>query len=148
HVLFGYARGDYASHRTVMRFVAGSEKPGDVAADWALLVLTPDSQAPAVRPLRLAEAPAMPGEVVAMAGYSRDRRHVLLADRACHVIATGALIRHDCTGTFGTSGAPLLMPRGAVWEIAGITAALAPDGTKLAVPAGAVRGALSELLKR
>lgn len=143
HVLFGYARGDYASHRAVTRYVAGSERPGETAADWALLELAGGGAPAGVVPLRLATLPAAAGDAVAMAGFSRDRRHVLLADRACRVIGTGPLLRHDCTGTFGTSGAPLLARRGSHWEIVGVTAALAPDGAKLAVPASVVRAALA-----
>lgn len=142
HVLFGYARGDYSSHRAVTRYVAGTARPGETVADWALLELAPGDGPVGVVPLRLADLPAAAGDAVAMAGFSRDRKHVLLADRACRVVGAGALVRHDCTGTFGSSGAPLLARRGTEWEIVGVTAALAPDGHKLAVPASTARTAL------
>lgn len=148
HVLFGYGRGDYASHRVVKRYVAGTALPDHTAADWALLELEAGDMPPAVVPLRLAEVPAGLGDGVAMAGFSRDRKHVLLADRACHITGTGPLVRHDCTGTFGTSGAPLLARRGSHWEVVGVTAALASDGAKLAVPASAVRAALAEFRRQ
>ena len=148
HVLFGYARGDYASHRAVKRYVAGTERPDQTAADWALLELATDDRPIDVEPLRLAELPVALGEAVAMAGFSRDRKHVLLADRACHVTGTGPLVRHDCTGTFGSSGAPLLARRGSRWEVLGVTAALASDGAKLAVPASVVRAALADFRRQ
>lgn len=148
HVLFGYQRGDYASHHAVTRYVAGTDRPNHTVADWALLDLAPGDESNDVVPLRLAETPVGPGDPVAMAGFSRDRKHVLLADRACHVTGTGPLVQHNCTGTFGSSGAPLLARRGPRWEIVGVTAALASDGAKLAVPASVLRAALAEFRRQ
>ena len=57
-----------------------------------------------------------------LGGYNQDRAEVIEADTACHVVTAGpALLVHDCAGTRGTSGGPVLMrgPDG-VWRVAGM----------------------------
>jgi protease YdgD len=51
----------------------------------------------------------------------------------------GAFFTHDCAGTRGTSGAPLLARRGDTWEIVGINIA-AGRNANLALVAAAVGG--------
>jgi protease YdgD len=68
----------------------------------------------------------------------------LLADPACHVLRTimerngGTLIVHDCAGTQGTSGAPLLVRHAGVWAVLGINVAAGRDAN-LAVGLSALR---------
>lgn len=148
HALFGYARGGYAAHRLVERAVTGSGYDGrqparSVGADWALLTLAGDAPA-GVRPLPLLRTPPPPGTAAALAGYSQDRTHVLMADRDCRITAVAAppapaLLRHDCAGTRGTSGGPLLVRAGDGWAVAGVSVAATGDGT-IAVAASAVAG--------
>ena len=68
-------------------------------------------------------------DVVMLGGYQQDRPFVLMADRQCRIVgrlvdASGRLLlRHNCTGTSGASGAPLLIDTGGRWHLAAIDAA-------------------------
>lgn len=114
HVLFGYDRGDFTRHVTVAR--VATDPAYDPAAttpmlggDWAVLTLAepaPDQ----VPPLPVSVAPLRPGTPLMLGGYSQDRAQILMADRACHLLAeSGGLLVHDCDATRGTSGGPLLV---------------------------------------
>ena len=135
HVLIGYQRGGYRVHLTVAHYRTGE------GADWAVLDLA--APAPAdIAPLPLAMEWPAPGGAVAFAGYNQDRAQILLADLSCHVTgfaeADGMrLIAHDCAGTRGTSGGPLLQRRDAGWEVVGIEIAAA-GRANLAFPAAAL----------
>lgn len=145
HVLFGYERGGYAAHRLVDRATAGPGYDGrqaarSVGADWALLTLAGDAPG-GVRPLPVLRTAPAPGTAAVLAGYSQDRTHVLMADRDCRITAVAAapgpaLLRHDCAGTRGTSGGPLLVRDGVVWAVAGVAVAAGGDGN-IAVAAAA-----------
>ena len=130
HFLIGFESGSYAAHARVVRIVTGpgydranpKRTPG---SDWALLTLdanigTPDR----ILPIR-AEPPAA-GDDVMVGGYSQDHAIVLTADSACRIVgevdAPGGrkLLHHNCTGTHGVSGAPLLVKDGARWTVGGI----------------------------
>jgi protease YdgD len=136
HVLTRYAREDFAAHS---RAAAYRIAPGqDVAA---VTLATPIGAATlgfAALPPR--GAPAMLG------GYNQDRMEVPEADLACHVLDVGAgLIRHDCAGTHGTSGAPLLVRNDeGGWAVAGIeTRALVGGRGGIAVAAAALQAWLT-----
>lgn len=133
HFLIG-ADGDlYAGHAQVVSYITGTRydhaRPGaTIGSDWALLKLdtklgTPD------RFLTLSDAAPAIGARVMIGGYSEDRRYILTADEDCRIIGTltdgdgDPVLRHDCTGTRGISGAPLLVLDHGVWRIAGITVA-------------------------
>ncbi len=62
------------------------------------------------------------GTPAMLGGYNQDVGEVIDADTACHVVATTpGLLRHDCAGTHGTSGAPLLVRgAGGAWVVAGM----------------------------
>jgi protease YdgD len=61
---------------------------------------------------------------VALAGYNQDRAQLLMGDTACHVRqAGGAFVAHDCAGTRGTSGGPLLARQADGWAVVGINIA-------------------------
>ncbi len=54
-----------------------------------------------------------PGTAVVLGGYSQDKAQIITADTACMVLGTdrtakGPVLIHDCNGTRGTSGSPLL----------------------------------------
>src|SRR5260370_16315829 len=61
-----------------------------------------------------------------LGGYQQDHPLVLMADTGCRVVghfvdAGGRrLLRHNCTGAGGVSGAPLLIERGGKWYVAGV----------------------------
>jgi len=133
HFLIGYAGGEYAGNARGTRFVIGAafdpKHPKETAgSDWALLTLdqplgTPD------RVLALRASPPEIGMKAAVGGYSRDHPLVLTADAGCRVIGLVAdpagrpLLRHNCTGTEGTSGAPLLVQEDGVWQVGGVQVA-------------------------
>jgi len=152
HVLFGYDRGDYTGHVTVVR--VATDPAYDPAAapmlggDWAILTLAepaPDS----VPPLPVSMAPLRPGTPLMFGGYSQDRAQILMADTACHLLGeSGGLLVHDCDATRGTSGGPLLVrmaegaglggvgANGGGWAVAGVGVAAgnAPAVRNFAVP--------------
>ena len=112
-------------------------------ADWARLQLAEEVPS-TIAPLPVAEAISTPGTQVSLAGYNQDRAQLLLADPACHVLRTimepngGTLIVHDCAGTRGTSGAPLLVQQSGGWAVFGINVAAGRDAN-LAVGLSALR---------
>lgn len=130
HVLLGYERAQYRWHRLVARFTFGpgfdGTKGGAQPGDWARLELT---EAVPVMPLPLLDAGVGPGIAVALAGYNQDRAELLMADLACHVLRIAVLpgdarfLVHDCAGTHGTSGGPLLTKGEAGWAVIGINVA-------------------------
>ena len=133
HVLAGYDRGEFRAHARGAAFtIAPGFDPaarGPVGADWAVIRLAaplPGATLP-LAPLPVAGTPAMLG------GWQQDRAHVLLADTACRVQAIQrdalgrALLRHDCAGTRGSSGAALLVRHGEGWAVAGVAAVATRD---------------------
>lgn len=151
HVLLGYDRGAWVARARVVRFVIGtgySAERGTAAADWALLALdrpiaTPDR----ILPL-LIEAPP-PGTPAMLGGYQQDRPEVVLADTGCRILGLQrhpsghATLLHDCAGTRGASGAPLLarMQDGRNWGVAGVQSAVSAElALGHAVPASAISG--------
>ncbi|WP_187830381.1 trypsin-like serine peptidase [Siccirubricoccus phaeus] len=142
HFLLGYERGAYVAHARVAafrldpRFAAAAGGPAPL--DWAVLVLetplgTPDRILPLMREMPAPRTPLMLG------GYQQDRAEVLLADTACRVIGRaphpsgGTLLLHDCAGTRGVSGAPVLAQGpGGEWQVAGVASRV---GVRLALGA-------------
>ena len=125
HVLFGYERAGFRWHRLVTRVTVGSgfdgAKPAGQASDWARLDLP---EAVPGTPLPMFAGAGAPGMPVALAGYNQDRAQLLMADTACHVRQMrGPFVMHDCAGTRGTSGGPLLTRQGEGWAVMGINIA-------------------------
>jgi protease YdgD len=125
HVLFGYERAGYRWHRLVTRVTVGAGfeggKPRAQTADWARLDL---AEPVSIAPLPMFKGPVMAGMTLVLGGYNQDRAQLLLADIACHVRqAGGAFVTHDCAGTRGTSGGPLLARQGERWAVVGINIA-------------------------
>jgi protease YdgD len=146
HILFGYERGGFLWHTLVTGYVVGGgfdgTRPGQqLAADWARLDLA-QAPPPGIEPLKLAQALPPPGTPVALAGYSQDRTHLLMADRSCRItgiltLKGGQLLTHDCSSTRGTSGGPLLIERGDRWEVVGVNIAVTLSAN-IALPAAAL----------
>jgi protease YdgD len=148
HVLLGFDRGFYAAHGRVRAFATGRYAPGSGPAteDWAMLELDrPIAGAERVLPLLRAAPP--PRTAAMLGGYQQDRPEVVLADTACRIIGLErrqggpAMLVHDCAGTRGASGAPLLArrPDGVGWGIAGVAAMTSRDiALGFAVPAAAL----------
>lgn len=144
HALAGYAFGEFAHHALAESYRLGAPQPTGPESDFAIVTLAaPIGDAP----LPLAETDPPVGTPVALGGYNRDRNEVIEADLHCMIVAVfpGRLV-HNCAGTYGTSGAPLLA-RGAdgAWRIVGLqVAAFAEHAGGIAVPASRLRQALSQ----
>ena len=86
------------------------------ASDWALLSLSAPIGADRVLPM-LRETPPE-RSILALPGFQRDAPGALLVDPACRYLGLrriegeGVMLAHDCAGTTGSSGGPLLL-RGA-----------------------------------
>ncbi|WP_173012467.1 trypsin-like serine protease [Niveispirillum sp. SYP-B3756] len=130
HVLFGYALGEYRTHLTVESVQVGAgydgTRPGaSLGHDWALLRLSGDA---GVRPLPWQGTPPTAGQAVAVAGFSQDRTHLLMVDRDCPLremreTDAGRLLIHGCSASRGTSGGPVLLHLGGVWQVVGLNIA-------------------------
>ena len=152
HVLFGYQRGEYRFHRLVTRSAVGPGFDGartmPQGSDWARLELV---EAVPVLPLSIAaRAPLAPlaGMAVALAGYNQDKAQLLTADLDCEVLRASRwqstiALSHNCSGTYGTSGGPLLARQGNEWVVAGIEIAAGEGrgGLALVPPLEALRSA-------
>jgi hypothetical protein len=101
------------------------------------------------RILPIISEPADVGSTVMLGGYQQNHRLILMADTKCRIVgrfvdATGRqLLRHNCAGTGGVSGAPLLISKADKWYVAGIDVT-AEQGVAsgLAVVADEIRGHL------
>jgi len=86
------------------------------ASDWALVSLNAPIGAGRVLPLLRETPPA--GSILSLPGFQRDDPGALLVDPACRYLGLrriegeGVMLAHDCAGTTGSSGGPLLL-RGA-----------------------------------
>ena len=69
------------------------------------------------------------GSTVMLGGDQQDHPLVLMADTECRIVGRAIdadgrlLLRHNCTGTRGDSGAPLLIEKGGEWSTAGVDVA-------------------------
>ena len=133
HFLIGYESGRYAGEARGTQLVVGPgydpKRPGEsFGSDWALITIdrrlgTPD------RVLTIRETPPEIGTAAVIGGYSQDHPLLLTADAGCrivglHVDPTGRRLLHpNCTGTEGSSGAPLLVEDGGVWHVGGVQVA-------------------------
>ena len=131
HVLLRYRLGRYDAHAQVLRFVMPPlydprAEERTAGLDRVLLLLD-HPVAPAGDVLPPARAIPSVGTVVHLAGYGQDRDELAVAGPACRITglqtdATGnVVIAHDCAGTRGTSGAPLLaQDADGVWQAVGV----------------------------
>lgn len=149
HVLLGYANGDYAQHAVASSFQVGdgfapSSPPGQ-GTDVAVITFAKPMGGPG-DVLALADGPAPRGTRLMAGGFSQDRAERLQADMSCTALGyrpgpAGPMLVHDCAGTRGTSGGPVLMQApGEAWQVAGVqVAGNADDAGGVAVPAAAIR---------
>ena len=133
HFLIGYDGSHYAGHAIGIKFESGSGydpiRPYETrGSDWALISLgTRLGSVDRVLPM-IGELPEV-GSTVMLGGYQQDHPLVLMGDDACRIVrrttdASGRLLlRHNCTGIGGVSGAPLLIDKGGKWYTAGVDVA-------------------------
>ena len=86
-----------------------------------------------------------------LGGYGQDRAERIAVDLSCKLLGYGAgadgriLLVHDCAGTRGTSGGPLLVEAPGGWRVAGVqVAGNKNDVGGFAVPAAAIRALLAQ----
>jgi protease YdgD len=152
HLLQGYRQGHFAAHAVVLRYAMlpgydPQRAAGSIPRDAAALLL--DRALPDAMPLDA--TPPQDAMPVALAGYAQDRPEIPMGDLDCRAAPRGTeVLAHDCAGTFGTSGAPLLRRGAAGWVVAGLNvAATGGTGTNTgggqAVAAAALRPLLEAL---
>ncbi|MGF1641192.1 MAG: trypsin-like serine peptidase [Rhodospirillales bacterium] len=162
HFVAGYRRGDYLAHAIARRIVTsptlrfdprgGIGEPSD---DWALVVL---DRPMAIRPIpvrRLRPTPHSEQDrawpTVMVAGYSRDRPHLLSLHQECAIadrVSSDRIVIHSCDATHGTSGAPLLTGTAEEVFIVGVVTGvirILGDQRGTAVDAGAFQDAVRRL---
>ena len=132
HFLIGYDGSGYARHALAIKLETGKgydpTRPREtIGSDWALIILDTTLGSPD-RVLPMLSEPPEIGNRVMLGGYQQDHPLILTADIGCRIIgwatdAGGRLLHHNCTGTEGVSGAPLLMERDGKWYIVGVDVA-------------------------
>jgi len=154
HFLAGYERGRSADDAPVVRYFIPERRRetgerGGPHLDWALLTLARDigGRLPTIpledarRRLPVAAGAGLP---VVQAAYRQDRAHALSIEGRCGLFraaASDVLLTHDCAGTHGASGAPLLARTPGGYRVVAIAIAIAQhDGKRIgiAIPAGTI----------
>ena len=154
HVLLGYVDGVFARHVVAISYrVADGYNPAAAAgqgADLAVLALATPIGVPG-QTLTLADRPLRNETPVMLGGYGQDRAERIAADLSCKSLGYEAgadgriLLAHDCAGTRGTSGGPLLVEAPDGWRVAGVqVAGNENDVGGFAVPAAAIRALLAQ----
>jgi protease YdgD len=148
HFVAGWSKGRYVAHSAVARATVAADRPAyttalksyDVAKDWAILELdSPIGRTVGWIPtLTAAEALSemKPGTRLTMAGYNQDVAQALRVDDRCvveGVAADGLSFLHDCNGTRGVSGGPLLVRIAGEYRVAGLLVGVEKDGMSVAV---------------
>jgi protease YdgD len=136
--LLGYEFERYVDHALVESFTtAPGFDPADPSrtrgSDWALLTL---DRAIGTRDRQLAvrDQASATGAVVRLGGYNYTHPLILAAGVECRIIGRATdgggrpLVLHDCLGSHGVSGAPLLAHDGKAWSIVGVHVAETKDG--------------------
>jgi protease YdgD len=131
HVLLRYRMGQFDAHARAVRFILPPHydpraESSSAGSDRAVLLLDRAIAHPADGLQPSHALPAI-GTPVHLAGYGQDRDEVAVAGPACRVTglrpdANGdVVIAHDCAGTRGTSGAPLVMrDADGAWRAVGV----------------------------
>lgn len=136
HFLIGYDGGRYAGHAVGVSIETGSDfdpgRPKETSgSDWALASIDKKLGSPD-RVLPILATPPEVGTTVVLGGYQQDHPLILTADTECRIVGRlldpsgRTLLRHDCTGTRGVSGAPLLVEKAGRWFVAAIDVAAQP----------------------
>jgi protease YdgD len=133
HFLIGYDGSRYAGHATGVRLETGLgydfNRPSETrGSDWALIALdTRLGSTDRILPI-IDQLPEI-GSTAMLGGYQQDHPMVLMGDTECRIVGRATdsggrmLLKHNCTGTSGVSGAPLLIEKGGKWYTAGIDVA-------------------------
>ena len=130
HFVAGYSRGDFVAHLRVNEISVSPyydpmrpEDPQNLVHDWAIVTV---NEANTLRPIPWQMLdPQAAGELtesaLVRAGYSQDRAHMLAGHQGCSVVSwEDDLMLHDCDGTRGDSGSPVLLQRFDQFTIVGL----------------------------
>lgn len=131
HFVAGYSRGDFVAHMQAEHVIVPAEyeperpeDPQNLIHDWAIIVVRGNA---GVRPVpwRMLEpsdvAAGLTNGTLTRAGYSQDRAHMLAAHQGCSIVGWDSdLMLHDCDGTSGDSGSPVLMQIGGNTTLVGV----------------------------
>lgn len=143
HFLPGYRLGEYLSNEPFAKVqfapdIAMDDKgrPRDLSTDWAILTLRarlpPSATLRPIPPVSRDEIAAIAeGTPLVRAGYSQDRPH-LPTSVTCGLLghAGPRLIRHDCDGTWGDSGSPIVVQTTGGLRVLGLHVAVANRGSE------------------
>jgi protease YdgD len=130
HFLIGSDGSRYAGHGVGVKLEIGPgydpTRPYEtIGSDWAMISLD-TTLGSADRFLPMIRALPEVGSTIMLGGYQQDHPLVLMADVECRIVGRSTdaggrpLLRHNCTGTRGDSGAPLLIEKGGKWCVAGV----------------------------
>ncbi len=158
HFLAGYRRGRHMGRAVAAEVVTSPElrfdargRPTRVEDDWAVLRLA--RPIVEITPLPVfdegLEALRLRDLVLTRIGYSRDRPHLPMRVRRCHLLARafgGVLLVHDCDATYGDSGSPLLVRTPSGYRVLGVQSALMELGPRRLPVAVLVHGHIPEKL--
>jgi protease YdgD len=133
HFLIGYDGSNYTGHGVGVKLETGlgfdPSRPSETSgSDWALISLDTRLGSPD-RVLPMIHGVPETGSTIMLGGYQQDHPLVLMADTDCRIVGRATdsggrlLVRHNCTGTRGVSGAPLLIVKDSKWYTAGIDVA-------------------------
>jgi protease YdgD len=132
HFLIGYDGNQYAGHAVGVKLEAGpgyrfdhNRPTATAGSDWALVWLNARLGS-ADRILPIIDHSPEVGSAIMLGGYQQDHPLVLMADTECQIVGRAIdpdglpLFQHNCTGTRGVSGAPLLIEQGGKWFVTGV----------------------------
>lgn len=126
HFLLGYTAGTFRARAVGRAYILHPGCRPDIVSDCDEATIILDHEIGSAADLLRVGQPVA-GSQAMLAGYEQDRAEIAIADESCHILgvegATNGLIEHDCAGTHGASGAPLLVRDGREWKIAGIAIA-------------------------
>jgi len=123
----GYDRGQYLAFTAVESTVIAPNWQFDVpyspalaSRDWALLILA-EPLGDKVGWVGLGTAPT-PADWLVTVGYGQDKAHIPAAHLGCHVAGRldSGVLTHDCDAVHGDSGAPVLVWKNGVPQLAAI----------------------------
>ncbi|WP_249201579.1 trypsin-like serine peptidase [Acetobacter thailandicus] len=132
HFLLAYSAGQYAAHARVKEYIIPPgytplQEEQKAGLDKATLLL----DHPIARPETIFHVDATQNDIkagnpVVLGGYEQNKPDVITADVNCQItgisrdLSGHPLLAHNCAGTHGSSGAPLLTNTRDGWQVLGI----------------------------
>lgn len=114
--------------REIVLEMPSAGQPRSLSQDVAVIVLDTPIPADVIRPLPLSRQDLFT-ETYSVIGYRRDAPDIILRDDSCTLAATQpGVLQLGCGVVSGNSGAPVLMKRHDVWQVAAVMVAAAQGG--------------------